>query len=749
MRSTFKYLRLLLPVAVLAMAPLAAQHHEESGHHDVPKHHDTERFYETGNPDAHNKHYEESYKHHDMGADKPITPHHDESDKHHYSDKHNEPVKATLMSESASVKPGQPFWVGVELQMSPGWDTYWMYPGDAGLPTQIEWKLPKGFTAGPIQWPYPEKITDGSMVGYGYTGSVMLLTKITPPKNFKGSSIDLGANVTWLACKDACMPGNAELNLSLPVGVGETNSQVAQQFADAKARLPMRSPSKVTAKVNKGQIALNVPGARDVESAVFYPAQSDVINNNAPQQMQLDQGGITLNLEPGSTQAGSMQGVLVLSQKGSPDKMVYQVDAKIREIAKAHLSGGLGMALVLAFFGGLILNVMPCVLPVIALKIFSFVKMAGERRREILKHGSVFTLGVLVSFWVLSGALLLLRSFGQSVGWGFQLQEPLFVAVMIGVLFLLGLSLFGVFELGTSMISLGSKTQVKSSPFLSSFMGGVLATLVATPCTGPLLGPALGYAMTLPSVLSLSIFTVMGLGMASPYLLFSAFPKLVRFLPKPGNWMITFKQIMGFLMMATVVWLVWVFASQVGHIALLVMLLSLVVAGVGAWIYGQWGTPLKKKSTRTVATVIAALLLGVAGMGTVKATHKFPALTQTESMENGWENYSPDKVAQMRAEGKPVFVDFTAKWCLICQANKVVLHNADITKEFQQKGVVTMSADWTRKDAVITKQLEKLGRTGVPVYVLYPAHDGDPVILPQTLTSKVMHDYLDKLPNAH
>lgn len=659
---------------------------------------------------------------------------------------HSEPVKAALLSENKVVEPGKPFWVGVELTMNQGWDTYWVNPGDAGLPTQINWQLPEGFKAGAIQWPYPQKFSDGTMVGFGYTDSVMLLSEIIPPKDYTGEKIEIGADVTWLACKDSCMPGNAHLDLTLPTGKNEPNLELAPQFARAKAMLPKKPAGKISAQVEKDTIALKLTppiSPQNVEEVLFYPSTKDIIDYNAPQQVQVDRSGVTLNMKAGKELANQMEGVLVISQKGSSEKMVYQVDATLRD-AISHFSGisNLGIALGLAFLGGLILNVMPCVLPVIALKIFSFVKMAGERRRVILQHGGVFTLGVLVSFWVLSGALLLLRSFGQSIGWGFQLQEPLFVASMIGVLFLLGLSLFGVFELGTSMISLGSKSQVKSSPFLSSFMGGVLATLVATPCTGPLLGPALGYAMTLPTMLSLSIFTVMGLGMASPYLLFSAFPKLVRFLPKPGNWMVTFKQIMGFLMMATVVWLVWVFAAQVGHIALLALLLSLVILGIAAWIYGNFAAPLKNKKTRRVAKFLTVALIALASIGTIKATKTFPVLEQVEQSE-GWETYSPEKVETFRAEGKPVFVDFTAKWCLICQANKVALRSAEVTREFKEKGVVTLSADWTKKDAVITKQLEQLGRTGVPVYVLYPADRAqEPIILPQTLSSKIISEYL-------
>ncbi len=698
MGRAFKYLRFLLPLLFLGLAPLHAA---------------------------------------EMGKSEKI-------------EQQGEPVTASLIAENKTVEAGKPFWVAVELKMQPGWDTYWYNPGDAGIPTKIDWHLPGGFHAGPIQWPYPEKISDGTMVGFGYTNAVTLLTEITPPANYTGEKIDIKADVSWLACKESCQPGSATLDLSLPVAPqAEMNSDVATQFAAARAVVPQKVDAPMTAKLKKGEIAINFKppvSAADVEKVEFYPLQKDIIDYSAPQQMQIDRSGVTLNLKQGKEKAGELSGVLVLSNKNSTDKLVYHVDTKIREFASGHLSG-VGVALVFAFVGGLILNVMPCVLPVIALKIFSFVKMAGESRRKIFKHGGVFTLGVIGSFWVLSGILLILRLFGHGVGWGFQLQEPLFVAAMVGVLFLLGLSLFGVFELGTSLISLGSKTQVKSSPYMSSFMSGVLATLVATPCTGPLLGPALGFAMTLPPLLSMLIFTVMALGMASPYLLFSAFPNLVRFLPKPGNWMITFKQIMGFLMMATVTWLLWVFAAQTSHIALFVLMMGLVIAAVAAWIYGRFATPVKKRKTRAIATILTALLLASTGFATHHTIAAFPASTQKEQVAGKWEHYTPERVAALRAEGKPVFVDFTAKWCLICQANKVPLHNSE--KQFEAQHVVTMTADWTNKDPVISKELEKLGRTGVPVYVLYPADTSKPpLILPQTLNSKVIHDYLNKLGNS-
>jgi thiol:disulfide interchange protein len=669
----------------------------------------------------------------------------------------DQPVEATLLSEVSSVQPGKSFWVAVKLDMKKGWDTYWINPGDAGIPTQVEWSLPNGFQAGEIVWPVPQKFESSSMVGFGYTDSVMLLTKITPPKTFTGDEVKLQAHVRWLACNEMCQPGDADVHLILPKGDGAIDTVSQSDFAKARTSLPKeltKEEGKVSVKKETDNVVLHFKpegkAATDkIEQVQFFPEEQNVFDLSS-QSVHVDRGGVTVNLKKGVEELpGQVKGLLVIQEKGNPDKIILQVNSAMGAFASSQLGGeieGYLGALVLAFLGGIILNVMPCVLPVIALKIFSFVKMGQENRRKIFQHGMVFTLGVLVSFWILSGVLLLLRAYGASVGWGFQLQEPGFVAVMIGLLFLLGLSLLGVFELGASMTSMGEGAKKSSSPYLSSFMSGVLATLVATPCTGPLLGPALGFALTLPTLGAMTIFTGMGLGMASPYLLFAAFPSLVRYMPKPGPWMVIFKQTMGFVMMATVIWLVWVFMAQTSQLALIILLASLLGLSVAAWVFGEWATPVKPKKTRYLATTVAMTLLLFSGYQMLQAAQMAPTETAQLATSGDWQAYNPEKVKELRSEGKPVFVDFTAKWCLICQANKVVLHSSEISKAFKEHGVVTMTADWTKKDAEITKQLESLGRTGVPVYVLYPA-DGSkkPLILPQTLTNATVQEYLNKL----
>lgn len=676
------------------------------------------------------------------------------------------PVVVKLLSEEGAVQASHPFWVGVELKMAEGWDTYWVNPGDAGFPTKVEWHLPPGFTAGPLHWPTPEKFVSQSLVGFGYTDSVLLLAQITPPADLgNATDVQLNANVSWLACKEQCVPGSAQVSLSLPTTTSapQKDEAMQKQFAEARGDLPQVAQGALTAGTKEKEIVLNFkpqPGQfKEISEASFIPESGEMIDYLAPQQLQKTGEGLyTLNLKranPESALPSHVKGILLVSEKGDPVQKSIQVDTPMLTATASpvgHEGINFPIALSFAFLGGLILNVMPCVLPVIALKIFSFVKMSGQKRSTIFKHGVAFAFGVLGSFWILSVLLLILKGFGHGLGWGFQLQEPLFVVALTIILFVLALSLFGVFEMGTSLISLGNKSKLFSNPFASSLLSGVLATLVATPCTGPLLGPALGFAMTLPAASCLLIFTMMGLGMASPYLLFSAFPQLVRFLPKPGDWMVVFKQLMGFLMMATCLWLLWVFAAQTSEMALFILLGSLLLISIGGWIYGHFATPLRKKGVRMVASLLAAVIIATGSTSAVmtakshKTAKEQVVVSQNTDKNSDWQAYSPAKVEELRKEGTPVFVDFTAKWCLICQANKVILHSSDIQKAFAQKGVVTMTADWTKKDATTTEALKHLGRSGVPVYVLYSGDPQDaPFILPQTLTGSIVNDYLNKL----
>jgi thiol:disulfide interchange protein len=594
-----------------------------------------------------------------------------------------EPIQAELFAEQSSIQPGQPFWLATKVIVHEGWHTYWKHPGDAGIACSIEWVLPEGFHADECQWPTPNRYTEGEITYFGYKSDFVLMTKITPPKNtaVTATPVALGATLRWLAC-------NKEACLP-----GESNMNIA---------LPVRATPPEP----------NVNNKRLFSEAHAEIAQAQALDDDLPK---------ATTIEPEATSSPAFP---------------------------------LAWALLLAFLGGAILNLMPCVLPVISVKILQLVKMAGASRRAIIQHGLVFTLGVLVSFWLLAGILLSLQAYGRSVGWGFQLQEPIFVGSLAAVLLIFGLSLFGLFEFGTLFSSWAgqreSRTVREQKGLSAAFFGGVLATAVATPCTGPFLGSAVGLAVTLPTFGALAIFTAIGLGMSLPYMLLTAFPPLMKWLPRPGPWMIRFKELMGFLMLGTVLWLVWVFGAQTSTLGVMALLTGFFIATVACWIYGSWGTLVHSARTRFLSLLSTALLLILSGYFIVGAAAQtsfssISATTETADLDNAWLPFSKKSLDTMRAEGKPVFIDFTAKWCLICQANHYVLELAQVREKFQEHGVVRFLADWTRSDPEITQELRKHGRSGVPLYVLYLPNVEEPIILPQLLTPEIVLNHLTKI----
>jgi thiol:disulfide interchange protein DsbD len=401
-----------------------------------------------------------------------------------------------------------------------------------------------------------------------------------------------------------------------------------------------------------------------------------------------------------------------------------------------------------AFLGGLILNLMPCVLPVLSLKVFSLIRHAGENPGTAWKQGVAFTVGVVISFWVLAGLLIALRAAGNHLGWGFQMQSPGFVLALIFLFFLLGLNLFGVFELGTSLVGLDAKASGRvGSGLTSSFLNGALATLAATPCTAPFMGSSVGFAAEQPPFVALLVFTALALGMAAPYLLLTIFPAALRFVPKPGAWMETVRQIMGFLLLATVIFLIYVFGALVGSEQIPALLAVLLVAGLAAWIYGRWAGPGNAATVRLIALVLTLVALDYAICRGVELSHAMPATTTQESSD-GWQPWTPAAVDQALAQNKPVFVDFTAAWCLSCKVNEQVALETDAVRQaFAQKKVALFRADWTHSDPTISAVLEKYHRDGVPLYLLYsPAAKDSPQILPEVLTPGTVLEALRKLP---
>jgi thiol:disulfide interchange protein DsbD len=654
-------------------------------------------------------------------------------------------VKASLVSADASVQPGRPLTVAIRFVHDPHWHTYWLQPG-TGLPTTLTWKLPPGWTAGPIQWPAPHLLKDshGNIVGNGYTDELFLPVTLTPPADVAGPSVALNVDADWLMCEDVCVPGAAKLSLTLPVSAEapKPDPEWSEKIRATIATLPRPDDAwKISAGHDAKNVTLLVTPARPtsfVPTGLHFFSADSYVEFDAPQQVKPDgHGGFALTL-PISAEADKtakkLVGVLTSENGWAPDGALrgLQVAADFSPgVAAAAEPLGAG-TVALAFLGGLILNLMPCVFPVLGLKILGFVHQAGQARAKIVAHGLVFTLGVLLSFWVLAGALAVLRSSGHELGWGFQLQEPAFVFALAALLLVFAMNMSGVFEFGLGATAVGAGLQTKSG-LAGSFFTGVLATVVATPCSAPILAPALGAALAVPTAESFLLFTAIALGLSLPYLLLSAFPGAVKILPRPGAWMETFKQFMAFPLYATVGVLVWVLSGQMPDETLLAIV-GLVVIALGVWIYGRWHAPGASAARARFGTAaLVVLLVGGAWLG-------WPHASTIK-----WEPWSPEAVAKLRGDGRIVYVDFTAKWCFTCQTNKTaVFHSGDVLKYFADHNIATLRGDWTSRDPRITAELAAYNRSAVPFNVIWMPGKDQPVILPEILTPGTVLDALKK-----
>jgi len=661
-------------------------------------------------------------------------------------------VQSSLVSADASVQPGHPFSVALHFVHEPHWHTYWVNPG-TGLPTSIAWTLPEGWKAGPIEWPAPKVLIDvqGNIIGSGYDGDLLLPVTITPPADLKpGGAVELKAAVKWLMCNDVCKPGQAKLSLSLPVASDPPSSdpELGGKIRAVISDLPENDSAwNLAASIESKVVTLTVtpestPGP--VPQKLHFFSEDGLIAYDAPQVVKDDgKGGfvLTLAVSPdGPPNPGRLVGVLTSENGWRPDGSLpgLRVDvpftapmaAPVPAAAAAAPARGLGATLVLAFIGGLILNLMPCVFPVLGIKILGFVNQAGHERGKVVAHGLVFSAGVLLSFWLLAGVLAVLRAGGDKIGWGFQLQSPAFIFGLAAVMLIFALNMSGVFEFGLSATAVGGDLQAKSG-FAGSFFTGVLATLVATPCSAPFLAPALGAALALSTLQSFAVFTAIAIGLSTPYLLLSAFPGAVRVLPRPGAWMETFKQLMAFPLYATVGYLLWVLAGQVPEGGLLNAFFGVVLIAMGIWVYGRWRAP-GASAGRARFGLIAGLALIALGGWT-----GWPS--PPAANEIVWDKWSPEAVSQLRADNRIVYVDFTARWCATCQANKkVVFHRDDVLRVFHDKHIATLRGDWTNQDPQITAELAKYHRSAVPFNLVWLPGRNDPVLLPEILTPGIV-----------
>ncbi|MEY2538941.1 MAG: hypothetical protein QOG67_2681 [Verrucomicrobiota bacterium] len=669
-------------------------------------------------------------------------------------------VKAQLIADATAVVAGKPFTVGLLLHMVPGWHTYWKFPGDAGIPTELKWKLPNGWKVGEIQWPIPLKLADpGDIQTYGYADEVLLMQQITPPASIAGSTVRLAANANWLVCEKICIPGSAEVALELPIGsqAGPANQE---QFARFRRLLPQEWPGPEAAHAKWSRSGSNLrlivdSSALSKQPAVdFYPLPDAnvVVGHPSVDGRHGTEVTFRIPLESADKSVTQIQGLVVFaSQPNSNDRAAWSTP-KISGVAAAGPpSQGLLTLFFFGFIGGAILNLMPCVLPVISLKIFGFVQQAGQSRRRILRSGLAFAAGIFAWFIALGALLIGLKSAGHQITWAFQFTNAYFVFGMGVIVLVFALNLFGVFEISLPQsASRGMLGVAESKGDTGSFFQGVFATLLATPCTAPYLGTALGFAFAQSAIIIMGMFLSIAAGMAFPYVLLCAQPAWLRFLPKPGPWMVHVKQLMGFLLLGTLLFLLYVLGAQRGLDGLIWASCFLLVVSIACWMKGTFLVPTASMRTRVIALLLIATMLGASGAYFIGDKFRSSKLAATGSqMEGDWHAFSAELLQSELDQGHAVFVDFTAAWCLNCKFNeRQVLENATVREAFQRHGVTKLKADWTNGDPVITSFLQRFGRVGVPFYVLYSGKSEDPIVFPELLTKNMVLEKLESISRA-
>ena len=643
-------------------------------------------------------------------------------------------TQAQLVLSQSKVAPGSELKAVFRLTMEEHWHTYWKYAGEVGLPTEAAWELPEGWEASPIQWPVPDFLDTAGGISYAYENEVLLPVTLKVPESAKpGESYQLKVHLNWLECENTCVPGQADLAQSVVVAEAGEPSADREMVETAFAAIPPVD-SSITVSRQGDDLFLSLPESLRVSGVRFYPDSAGQIDEKQPQL--LDGSNLVVKASTEAEQPlEKLSGVLALEGKGV--QFEATVSAKAAAPIKPANAGTILFTVAAAFVGGLVLNLMPCVFPVLSLKVLGIVEQSRSEGRAAWHHGVVFTIGVLVSFWAMSGLLLVVRSAGQEVGWGYHLQNPMMIGLLAILFLLISLNLFGVFEVGENLTQLSGVAEKKEG-FAGSFWSGVLTTLAATPCTAPFMGGAVGFALSQPWWVALLIFSFLALGVAAPYMTLTLFPALLEKLPAPGAWMVTFKQVLAFPMLLAVVWLVWVFGSQTGNDRMGLLLISLLGVGFAGWIYGRWGTSFEPKE-KTMGSLAAAAFM-------ILSLYTAYGASQDPLGEDLWQPYSPELVAQLKSEGKPFFLDFTADWCTSCKANELVaLSNGDVVNKFQELDVVLVKADWTKQDPVITKALAEFNRAGVPLYVLYPGKDAEPTVLPEVLFPGTVLEALDKV----
>ncbi|MFN8609335.1 MAG: thioredoxin family protein [Vulcanimicrobiota bacterium] len=654
-------------------------------------------------------------------------------------------VEVELVAQPGTPVAGQVIQLGVHFKMDEHWHVYYKNPGATGYKPKFTWHLPPGWKAGEVAWPVPQRLVIADLQQFVYEKEVLLATPVTVAPDFQGGPVKLAAEVEWLACSESCIPGKAKVELQLP-----EESVPAALFEQTAAAMP-QSTGNITLRawrLEPKKAFLEYPG--DNGDKVDFFADSPEANFDSAPVWQAGKG-LEIPIQEKDTK---LQGVLAVEQGGKRSGLLLDVPidpkAPDRPLTNAPRpapadSGGAGVgfwgALFGAFVAGMILNLMPCVFPVLSLKALSLVRHNQDGPKAQWAQGWVYTAGVLISIWIIAAPLLLVTG-TRSLGWGYQMQSPVFVTILAGLFLGIALNLFGLFEVGEGLTQLASVAEGKHG-YSESFWSGIVATVSATPCTGPFMGAVLGYAVTQTAFVAFLVFTMLGLGIAFPYLVLCGIPATRRWLPRPGAWMESFKVAMGFPMLGAMVWFVYILANLLSAEGLGLVMGGLVTMALGAWIFGRWGYS-PEASTRLKGKLLAVVLalagLGGAEMAAYSSRYGHERHVQVAHSEGGltWEPFTPEKLDELRKAGKPVFIDFTAAWCINCKVNeKLTLADASVIEAFKQGGVVTLKADWTQRDETIGKFLATFGRTGVPFYVFYPPN-GEPRPLPEAISPGIV-----------
>lgn len=679
-------------------------------------------------------------------------------------------AKVEFISEQSKIVPGETFWIGIQMDLEEGWYVYYRNPGDSGMPMALNWTHDEDFNISDIKWPYPHwKEVPGGLTSYAYKDSMLYMMEAIAPEDLKrGDQTTLRVEADWLICEKICIPEYANLELTLDVAESpKYNEELLPLFSEMREKLPAKldyweasvEVEDDTATLKLTTDAFDVP---DYSNVIYFANQKGEIENGADQPFSVENDTLTIKLQKSTYKTDDIERVwgLIYNEEGWDESgrikaMTVDInlngEAETASASEPVLSQSFLVILGLAFLGGLILNLMPCVFPILSIKVMNFLQISGDDPKKAKLHGWVFGAGVLISFLILAGLLLVLRAGGQELGWGFQLQSPPFIAFMTFLMFGLGLSLMGVFEIGNSLMNVAGSAKTGEG-LKGSFFSGILATILATPCTAPFMGTALGAAITMPAIASLLIFAVLGFGMAVPYIVLSSFPALMKKLPKPGAWMETFKQLMAFPLFATAIWLAWVFGQQVGIDGLTNLLIGLLLMSMGIWILNRWKVTQISTTSRLISRIFVILLISGGFVLSASSSADQPGISSSNVDSYGieWQAYSKENLDQHLEENRNVFIDFTAAWCITCQANERVVFSSNEVKEaFRDLNFVMIKADWTNRNPEITRALESFGRNGVPLYVIYNEDLEEPMVLPQLLTPGIVKDALNRLPQEN